>query len=225
MHRDLLERALPAHAARGRRVERARRRVTRQRPGYLYRVGRQVLGEPGRPRPVDQALAPQEPERELLVVPGVRIVTASGAPSTRISSGSSIATSWTPRCAPPGGSGSWAEPFEQRARILRAASAPPSRTRAPLATNNAPRSRARTAPHRPGAPHPAGPSPRPARGRRPPPARGSPGAARDRVAERGIGDLHLQQTVEVADHARPRIVDRQRGTVRCRSRSRRPTRG
>jgi len=39
-----------------------------------------------------EALGEAEPERELLVVAGVRIVTATGAPSMRISSGSSTAT-------------------------------------------------------------------------------------------------------------------------------------
>ena len=113
--RDLLERALPAHAARGRGVERARGRIARQRPGDLDGVGREVLREPGRARPIDQALAPEEPERELVVVPGG----AHGdGERPRRPRGSPAAPRSRPRRrsrrAPLGGSGSWPKPFEQR---------------------------------------------------------------------------------------------------------------
>ena len=68
MDRHLLERALAAHAARGRRVERARAGLVQQRAGDLDRVARELGGRPGGARAVDQPLAVQEPERELLVV-------------------------------------------------------------------------------------------------------------------------------------------------------------
>ena len=61
---------LPADAARRGRVEAARRHVAQQRPLDLDDVGREVLGRPGLARLVDQALAVEEPERELLVVAG-----------------------------------------------------------------------------------------------------------------------------------------------------------
>ena len=66
--RDLLERALAAHAAGGGRVEAALAGVAGQRSGDLDRVDREVLGRAGGVRAVDQALAVEEPERELLVV-------------------------------------------------------------------------------------------------------------------------------------------------------------
>ena len=68
VHRDLLERALSADPAGGGRVERARARVVQQRPGDLDDVGLELGGRPGRAGGVDQPLAVQEPERELLVV-------------------------------------------------------------------------------------------------------------------------------------------------------------
>jgi hypothetical protein len=77
-----------------------------ERAGHLDGVDRQVGGRPGGVRAVEEAFAEQEPERQLLVVAGVRIVTASGLPSTRISSGSSTATRssnpgrFTSACAP-----------------------------------------------------------------------------------------------------------------------------
>ena len=70
MDRDLLERALAAHAARGGRVEAALSGVAGQRAGDLDDVVREVLGRPRLARAVDQALAVQEAERELLVVAG-----------------------------------------------------------------------------------------------------------------------------------------------------------
>jgi len=68
--RDLLESALAADPARGRRVEGPRARLARERSGDLHGVAREVGRRPGRARPVDEPLAVQEPERELLVVPG-----------------------------------------------------------------------------------------------------------------------------------------------------------
>ena len=66
--RDLLERALAAHAARRGRVEAALAGVAGQRTGDLDRVVREVVGQARRVRAVDQALAVEEAERELLVV-------------------------------------------------------------------------------------------------------------------------------------------------------------
>jgi hypothetical protein len=68
--RDLLERAAPAYAARRRRVEAPPRGIAGQRPGDLDDVVGEVLGEARPAHAVDQALAEQEAERELLVVPG-----------------------------------------------------------------------------------------------------------------------------------------------------------
>src|SRR4051812_13757061 len=70
LHRDLLERPLPADPARRRRVEVPLARVAQQRPGDLDDVGREVLGEPDGARAVDEPLAVEEAERELLVVAG-----------------------------------------------------------------------------------------------------------------------------------------------------------
>ncbi len=67
-HLDLLDRALAADAARRRRVEAPRAGVAEERAGHLDHVAGEVIGEPGVVRPVDQALAVEEPERELLVV-------------------------------------------------------------------------------------------------------------------------------------------------------------
>jgi hypothetical protein len=70
VHGDLLERALAADAARRAGVEAAGARVAQQRALDLDRVGRQVAGQPGPPRPVDQPLGVQEAQRELLVMAG-----------------------------------------------------------------------------------------------------------------------------------------------------------
>src|ERR1700756_615674 len=66
--RDLLERALAAHATRRGRVEPPRARVARERALDLDYVRRAVPGRPRRARTVDQALAEQESERQFLVV-------------------------------------------------------------------------------------------------------------------------------------------------------------
>ena len=69
--RDLLQRALAAHAARGRRVEGAGARVARQRPRRPRRCWpRSRRSGPPRCAAGDQALAVEEAERELLVVAG-----------------------------------------------------------------------------------------------------------------------------------------------------------
>ena len=94
VHRDLLERALAADPARGRRVEAPRAGVAQQRARDLDDVCREVGGQ-ARPR-ARRRSAPRRcrnPSASSSSWPGVRIVTASGSPSTRISSGSSTATS------------------------------------------------------------------------------------------------------------------------------------
>ena len=65
---DLLERALAADAARGARVEAARARVARERAGDVDGVGGEVRGRVDGARRVDERLAEQEAQRELLVV-------------------------------------------------------------------------------------------------------------------------------------------------------------
>jgi hypothetical protein len=65
---DLLERALAADAARRARVEAARARVARQRAGDADGVGGEVGGRVDGARRIDERLAEQESERELLVV-------------------------------------------------------------------------------------------------------------------------------------------------------------
>ena len=67
VHGDLLQRALAADAARGGRVEAARARLAGQRPVDLDRV-RLERGRPAGARAVDQPLAVEEAERELLVL-------------------------------------------------------------------------------------------------------------------------------------------------------------
>ena len=95
MHRDLLQRALAADAARGGRIEAPRAGVAQQRALHLDHVRGEVVGQPdlarrrSRSSPRRAGSRARAPRR----VPGVRIVTASGSPSTRISSGSSTATS------------------------------------------------------------------------------------------------------------------------------------
>ena len=66
----LLERSLAAHAARAGRVEAPLARVARQRAGDIDRVGREVVGEPGFAGAIDQALAVEESQCQLLVVAG-----------------------------------------------------------------------------------------------------------------------------------------------------------
>ena len=68
VHGDLLERSLAAHSARRRRVEAPLTGLVCERTLDLDRVGREDLRWTGIPRPVDQALAVQESQRELLVV-------------------------------------------------------------------------------------------------------------------------------------------------------------
>jgi ATP-dependent Clp protease protease subunit len=68
VHRDLVDRALAAHAARRRRVEAAAARVARQRAGHVHGVGVERRVE--RRRAGDQALAVQEAGDQLLVVAG-----------------------------------------------------------------------------------------------------------------------------------------------------------
>src|SRR4029079_9882238 len=53
-----------------RRIETARTGIARERPGDLDGVDREVLGQARRARAVDEALAVEEPERQLLVVAG-----------------------------------------------------------------------------------------------------------------------------------------------------------
>ena len=68
VHRHLLERALAAHTARRGGVEAPLPGIAEQRPLDLDHVRREVVREPDRVRRPDQALADQEPDRELLVV-------------------------------------------------------------------------------------------------------------------------------------------------------------
>ena len=67
---DLLQRALAAHPARRRRVEAPGAGVAPQRPAHVDDVGGEVAGRAGLARRVDQPLAVEEAERELLVVAG-----------------------------------------------------------------------------------------------------------------------------------------------------------
>ena len=77
-----------------RRVEAPRAGVAQQRPGDLDDVGREVRRSARRRAPRSIRPSPsRKPSASSSSWPGVRIVTASGSPSTRISSGSSTATS------------------------------------------------------------------------------------------------------------------------------------
>ena len=76
---DLLECALAADAARRARVEAARARVARERAGDVDGVGGEVRGRVDGARRIDERLAEQEAQCELLVVAGVRMVTESAA--------------------------------------------------------------------------------------------------------------------------------------------------
>jgi hypothetical protein len=69
-HRHLLERSLPAYAARGGGVEAARSRIAEQWAGDLDDVGGEVRGRSGVTRSVDETLAMKKTQGQLLVVPG-----------------------------------------------------------------------------------------------------------------------------------------------------------
>ena len=99
LDRDGLERALAAHAARRRRVEAAPQALgVEVRRLELDRVRCEVVGRTraARARPSESA----KPSASSSSWPGVRIVTATGTPPMRISSGSSTAT--TSSAAPSG---------------------------------------------------------------------------------------------------------------------------
>ena len=67
---DLLDRSLPADAARRGRVEAPARGSAQQRAGDVDRVGGEIVSERDRPPGIDQALAEEEAERQFLVVAG-----------------------------------------------------------------------------------------------------------------------------------------------------------
>jgi hypothetical protein len=67
--RHLLDRPLAADAARGGRVEAPRLDGAAQLSPHVDRVRGEVVGEPDVPRAVDQLLAVEEPQCELVVVP------------------------------------------------------------------------------------------------------------------------------------------------------------
>ena len=70
VHGDLLERALAAHPARGRRVEAPRAGVAQERAADLDRVDARSSVRPASCDAIDEPLAVEEAERELLVVAG-----------------------------------------------------------------------------------------------------------------------------------------------------------
>ena len=67
--RHLLDRTLATDPARRRGVEAALLDGAAQLPFHVHRVRGEVFGEPDLPRPVDQPLAVEEPQRQLVVVP------------------------------------------------------------------------------------------------------------------------------------------------------------